>query len=139
MFAQNCTNSGLHCSSNCMRGEKCAVNLSESYVTPCKHADTDTCCIRSVCFCSLFTQLKHCDKCRVSCAIVIHLSPSQDVKCSARYLGSSRNSLLCSIGVYAAVAPYLRHNCRKASSDCNMQVQSCKWGHKRERKSMRLT
>lgn len=47
-----------------------------------------------------------------------HLSPAHVVKCSARYFLSSRNKRLCSIGVYAAVAPYCRHSIRNGSSDC---------------------
>jgi len=46
------------------------------------------------------------------------LSPAHVVKCSARYFSSSRNRRLCSIGVYAAVAPYRRHSSRNGSSDC---------------------
>jgi len=47
-----------------------------------------------------------------------HLSSAQVVKCSSRYLAFSEKMRLCSIGVYAAVAPFWRHNMRKASSDC---------------------
>ena len=43
------------------------------------------------------------------------------VKCSARYFATSANSRACSIGVYAAVAPWARHSIRNGSSDCRRQ------------------
>lgn len=39
-------------------------------------------------------------------AHIQHLSAAQVVKCSARYFASSEKMRACSIGVYAAVAPF---------------------------------
>lgn len=57
------------------------------------------------------------------CGAGEHLSPAQVVKCSALYFASSEKMRACSMGVYAAVAPFWRHSIRNASSDCRKRQQ----------------
>jgi hypothetical protein len=95
-------------------------------------ASGKACCIRSLMMMPVVLDSANCDvvnsvleaSLRVSdiivrwCSAGAHLSPAQVVKCSALYFASSEKMRACSMGVYAAVAPFWRHSMRNASSDC---------------------